>query len=232
MGKKSPRTRRPCPARRQARQEEPPRRPWAHCGGLQGHGRAARIHLRAGQDPVPSCHRSHSPTATTSRDGHQERARNGVASLFGAGRQPLTRRRFAAYREKGFALTSAHQGTDRPFTVVVCAVCAADHHLSVIDELRPAIRRCPRAMLVSSACMLGPLTCAARPTGCGVMAVVQPCTNDREACGPPHWIGPITDHGQAAALRDWLQLGRWEDTPLPTQLVRHRVWTANSSRRN
>jgi hypothetical protein len=115
-------------------------------------------------------------------------------------------------------------GTDRPFTVIVCAACAADRDLSIVDELRPTIRRCPRAMLVSAECMLGPLTCASRPTGCGVMAVLQPCTNDRVACGPPHWIGPIADDCEAAVLRDWLELGQWENAPAPTQLRRHQLW--------
>ena len=69
------------------------------------------------------------------------------------------------YRRRGRTLTSSRRGTDRPFTVIVCTACAADHDLSVIDELRPTIRRCPHAMLVSAACMLGPLTCASRPTG-------------------------------------------------------------------
>ena len=30
--------------------------------------------------------------------------------------------------------------------------------------------------------------------------------------GQPHWIGPITDKRDAAALRDWLELGQWENT--------------------
>lgn len=129
-------------------------------------------------------------------------------------------------------MTSARRGTDRPFTVVVCATCTADQHISVIDELRPAIRRCPHSMLVEAACMLGPLTCASRPTGCGVMAVVQPCTNDRAACGPPHWVGPIVDSDEAAALRDWLELGQWENMPVPRPLRRHQFWARNAGRAN
>ncbi|ORW89297.1 hypothetical protein AWB92_00685 [Mycobacterium sp. IEC1808] len=129
-------------------------------------------------------------------------------------------------------MTSGGRGTDRPFTVVVCTACAANDVLSVIDELRPTIRRCPRAMLVSATCMLGPLTCASRPTGCGVMALVQPCTDDREACGPAHWIGPITDSAEAAALRDWLELGQWENTPVPGDLGRHQFWARSASRNN
>lgn len=129
-------------------------------------------------------------------------------------------------------MTSPHRATDRPFTIVVCTACAADHNLSLVDELRPSIRRCPRAMLVAAECMLGPLACASRPTGCGVLALLQPCTNDRAACGPPHWIGPIADHVDATVLRDWLELGQWENTPLPRQLIRHHLWARSASRSN
>jgi hypothetical protein len=129
-------------------------------------------------------------------------------------------------------VTSSHRATDRPFTVIVCTACSADHDLSVIDELRPTIRRCPRAMLVSAACMLGPLTCASRPTGYGVMAVLQPCTKDRVAFGPPHWIGPITNKFDAAVLRDWLESGQWETTPLPTQVCGYQQWAGRATLRN
>src|SRR6202008_5111847 len=137
----------------------------------------------------------------------------------------------ALSRTQDGMVTPPRRGTERPFTVIVCAGCAVDQRLSVIDELRPAIRRCPHSMLVAAACMLGPLTCASRPTGCGVMAVLQPCTTDRVACGPPQWIGPITDDGDTAVLRDWLELGQWETTPLPTKLSRH-LWARSSSHSN
>ncbi len=129
-------------------------------------------------------------------------------------------------------MTFPRRATDRPFTVIVCAACATEHNLSVIDELRPAIRRCPHAMLVSAECLLGPLSCASRPTGYGVMAVLQPCTKDRVACGPPHWIGPITNKFDAAVLRDWLELGQWETTPLSTQLCGYHQWAGRASLRN
>jgi hypothetical protein len=120
-------------------------------------------------------------------------------------------------------LTSSPPATDRPFTVIVCTACPTDHNLSVIEELRPTIRRCPHAMLVIVTCLLGSLTCASRPTGCGVMALLQPCTKDRVACGQAHWIGPITDRCDATVLRDWLELGQWEETPLPSQLTGHQL---------
>ncbi|OBH00602.1 hypothetical protein A9X04_28120 [Mycobacterium sp. E3247] len=129
-------------------------------------------------------------------------------------------------------MTSPHRGTARPFTVIVCAGCSADRELSIIDQLRTAIRRCPHAMLVAAKCVLGPLTCASRPTGGGVMALVQPCTKDRAACGPSHWVGPITDEDEAAALRDWLELGQWENTPVPRQLARHQRWVRGAGRNN
>src|ERR1700751_5800460 len=128
-------------------------------------------------------------------------------------------------------LTSSQGATDRPFTVIVCTACAAEQDLAVVDELRPTIRRCPRAMLVAAACMLGPLTCASRPTGRGVMAVLQPCTTDRVACGPPQWIGPITDDGDTAVLRDWLEPGKGKPPPLQTQLSSH-LGARSSSRSN
>ncbi|OBH30280.1 hypothetical protein A5692_19380 [Mycobacterium sp. E342] len=127
-------------------------------------------------------------------------------------------------------MTSRRRGTDRPFTLVVCAACASHHE--VIDELRPAIRRCPHAVLVSAACVLGPVTCASRPTGHGVMAVVQPCTKDRAASGPPHWIGPIASSEQAAALRDWLERGQWETAPIPNELGNHQLWATSLRRSN
>ncbi|BBZ46225.1 hypothetical protein [Mycobacterium parmense] len=64
------------------------------------------------------------------------------------------------------------------------------------------------------------------------MALLQPCTNDRIACGPAQWIGPITDSDDAAALRDWLELGEWENTPVPRKLGRHQLWTRSLSRSN
>ncbi len=51
------------------------------------------------------------------------------------------------------------------------------------------------------------------------MALLQPCTNDRVACGQAHWIGPISDKCDTTVLRDWLELGQWENTPLPSQLT-------------
>jgi hypothetical protein len=38
--------------------------------------------------------------------------------------------------------------------------------------------------------------------------------------------------GQAAALRDWLELGQWENTPVPKHLSQHQFWTRSGSQSN
>ena len=129
-------------------------------------------------------------------------------------------------------MTAASGATDRPFTVVVCTACAGDDAASLIDELRPTVRRCPHAMLVSAGCVCVSLTCASRPAGSGLMAVLQPCTADRVACGSAQWIGPIADDADAAALREWLELGEWENTPLPRQLAAYQRWVHRANRSN
>ncbi|MDP7722882.1 hypothetical protein [Mycobacterium sp. TY814] len=123
-------------------------------------------------------------------------------------------------------------GNARPFTVVVCNACATHQDVPVIEELLPIVRRCPHGMLVSAECMLGPLKCASRPAGCGVMALLQPCTHDRTASGAPYWIGPITNQIEAAILRDWVAGGQWENSPLPSRLNRHQLGVRRATERN
>jgi hypothetical protein len=117
------------------------------------------------------------------------------------------------------SMACPHRGTNRPFTVIVCTACATGHARSVVDELRTGIQPCPHAMLVCAGCMRGPLCCAFCSTGRGVMAVLQPCTKDRVACGMAHWIGPITQRSDAAVLADWIELGQREIMPLPPELT-------------
>ena len=62
-------------------QEEPSRQPRGQRRRLQGHRRAARVHLGTRQNPLPPRHRSHRPTTTTGRHRDQERARNGAVAL-------------------------------------------------------------------------------------------------------------------------------------------------------
>ena len=61
-------------------------------------------------------------------------------------------------------MTSSHNGTSRPFTVALCTSWTAGPELAVVEELRATIRRCKHGVLVTTACMLDPLTCAAPPS--------------------------------------------------------------------
>lgn len=108
--------------------------------------------------------------------------------------------------------------TDRAFNLVVCTSCVTGQYLSVLDELRGVIRRCPHGVLVSAGCLLGPLTCASRPDGPGALVVLQPCSIDRSPMGPPIWVGPINDRADVADLRAWVQRGEWSLGALPWHL--------------
>jgi hypothetical protein len=113
-------------------------------------------------------------------------------------------------------MTSSHNGTSRPFTVALCTSCAAGPELAVVEELRATIRRCKHGVLVTTACMLDPLTCAARPHRPGTIVILQPCSVDRVPSGPACRIGPINDKNDVRALRDWLEQGEWITAPRRT----------------
>ena len=53
--------------------------------------------------------------------------------------------------------------TNRPFTVAVCTPCDAEPELGVLAALRTTVRRCPHAVLATTACLRGPLNCRAHP---------------------------------------------------------------------
>jgi len=78
--------------------------------------------------------------------------------------------------------------TDRAFALVVCTGCTAEQGISVLDELRATIRSCPHGVLVAAGCMLGSLTCAARPDRPGVLVLLQPCSIDRTPVGSATWV--------------------------------------------
>jgi hypothetical protein len=108
--------------------------------------------------------------------------------------------------------------TNRAFALVVCTGCTAGHGISVLDELRATIRSCPNGVLVAAGCMLGPLTCAARPDRRGVLVLLQPCSTDRTPIGSATWVGPINDRFDAAAVADWVHNGDWRLGALPKHL--------------
>ena len=115
-------------------------------------------------------------------------------------------------------MTASRRATSRPFTVAVCMHCGAEPELGVLSELRATIRRCPHAVLATTACLRGPLTCQAHPHGRGVMIIMQPCAADRTPHGPTLWIGPICDDTDLRAVRIWLEHGRWDPNTLPIRL--------------
>lgn len=127
-------------------------------------------------------------------------------------------------------MTSSHCATSRPFTVALCTSCVAGHRLAALEEMRATIRRCEYGVLVTTACLLGRLTCAVRPHGPGMMAILQPCSVDRVPSGRAQWIGPIKNTNDARAVRDWLQQGEWDCRLLPDRLRVDLPWTNRRGR--
>jgi hypothetical protein len=91
--------------------------------------------------------------------------------------------------------------TDRAFALVVCTDCTAEQGISVLDELRATIRSCPNGVLVAAGCMLGPLTCAARPDRQGVLVLLQPCSTDRTPIGSATGTGALVRYQSICARR-------------------------------
>lgn len=125
-------------------------------------------------------------------------------------------------------MTTSDTGTSRPFTVFLCTSCPATRELAVLEELRATIRRCAHGMLVTTACMLGPLACAAQPHG--PIVILQPCSVEHVPIGSPRWIGPINDTNDIQALRDWLEHGVWDYRALPDRLRAELRWPNRFSR--
>ena len=115
-------------------------------------------------------------------------------------------------------MTSGRCSTSHPFTVVICRNCAAQPAEQLLQMLRASIRRCPHAMLVTTGCLLGHLTCATRQSHKGMILLLQPCSTHRVPTGPAHWMGPVVDTADARALCDWLEQGNWQSRPLPVRL--------------
>jgi hypothetical protein len=91
--------------------------------------------------------------------------------------------------------------------------CPAKRELAVLEEIRATIRRCRHGMLVTTACMLGALACAAWPHG--PIVSLQPCSVEHVPIGSARWIGPINDINDLLALRDWLEQGELDYRALP-----------------
>ena len=87
-------------------------------------------------------------------------------------------------------------------------------------------------MLVTTGCLRGTISCAARPHGPGAVVAMQPCSVERIPHGPTHWIGPIADPADLREVCDWLERGDWDAAALPERLRADLNRSAAVSRRN
>lgn len=126
-------------------------------------------------------------------------------------------------------MSPANRATRRPFTVVCCGRCGALPELAVSEALRETVRRCDHGILVSAACLRGPLTCTGHCPG--TMIVLQPCSTDRRPTEPARWVGPINDQDDIQLVREWVEHGQWDCHDLPDRL-RPQWPSAAMARRN
>jgi hypothetical protein len=87
-------------------------------------------------------------------------------------------------------------------------------------------------MLVTTGCLLGEFTCAARGKCAGAVLMLQPCSIERVPHGPARWIGPIGDPDDLRMVCSWVEQGRWISHLLPERLrldlqLSHRANRAN-----
>jgi len=132
-------------------------------------------------------------------------------------------------------MTRLRRSTNRAFTIAVCTSCSSENVLSAMEEFHSLIKRCPQGMLVRTNCLLGGRPSASKPTGDGVMVVLQPCSCDRRPTEPSIWFGPLEIIADVRCFCDFVARGRWEADEvarLPDQLLAHCNWTARLSRTN
>jgi hypothetical protein len=111
---------------------------------------------------------------------------------------------------------------DRAFIIVVYDDGAESNSFSVVDALRPTIRRSRHGMMIIG-----------DPNGTAfACALFQECSKDRVPAGPARWIGPINSEDDAEALRGWIEDGIWEDYALPIHLRCSRTGIIGSSGRS
>jgi hypothetical protein len=128
-------------------------------------------------------------------------------------------------------VTLPPRATTRPFTVALCISCPAETNVAVLEQLRKSIRRCAHGVLVTTGCLRGSVTCAARPHGPGAVLVMQPCSVERVPNGPTHWIGPIADPDDVEAVCHWLERGDLDPNVLPPWLHAELNWARAVGRR-
>lgn len=107
--------------------------------------------------------------------------------------------------------------TLRPFTVAVCGPCGGQVSSALLSGLREVIRNCPHGVLVQTQCLLGELTCTARPVR-GQVVLLQPCNTERVPTAAVHWIGPVRTDADVTSSCAWIAGGQWERDGLAAHL--------------
>lgn len=115
-------------------------------------------------------------------------------------------------------MTGTQRATTRPYTLVLCTACASPVGSAVLDQLRATVRRSRHGMLVTTECLLGAFTCAARRDRGGAVLMLQPCSPQRVANGPATWLRAVDHPGDLATICAWIERGRWEHDDFPDHL--------------
>jgi hypothetical protein len=121
--------------------------------------------------------------------------------------------------------------TCEPFTVAVCMRCSSsDPQSPLFRMLRDVVRGCQHGVLLSTQCLLGTFTCAARGADLSPVLVLQPCSAERVPSAAAIWVGPIGNEADARDACDWIAAGRWDRTNLPERLRADRSLVRVSAR--
>lgn len=98
---------------------------------------------------------------------------------------------------------------------MACDTAAAD---ALMPNLRAVVRNCPHAVLVTTQCFMGAITCAASRSQRGAMLLLQPCAVDRTPTAAVRLIGPVITASDSEAVCQWIACGVWDLALLPTSL--------------
>ena len=179
----------------------------------------APVHLRTRQNPLP-------PLFTAACLSVQQQRL--IATAIKNAREMA----LLPYPAQATGPSLMRRGTDRPFTVIVCSACAADHDVSCSTNCVPP------SDAAHTACSSPPRACSdrsparrARPD-----AASWPWSSPARTTGWPadRPIGsapsPTTTRRRRCASGSSSANG--ENTPVPSQLGRHQLWTRGFSRTN
>lgn len=102
------------------------------------------------------------------------------------------------------------------WTAVLCRAEGCCFDLPLMTALRAAVRAAPHAVLLSTGCTLGPMTCRSRADG--AIVLVQPCDAARRPVGAATHVGPIRTADDLADVVAWLRGGVLDPERLASHL--------------